>query len=59
MTAVVREALEHERQRTPQLTEAERAARLERLMEIARRSAAKPEPYLADDDLYDEMGLPK
>jgi antitoxin VapB len=31
----------------------------ERLMEIARRSAAKDAPFLTDDDLYDERGLPR
>ena len=36
-----------------------RAGMAERLMEIARRSAAKPGPILTDDDLYDERGLPK
>lgn len=32
---------------------------LEEIREIARRSAARPEPFLSDDDLYDENGLPK
>lgn len=32
---------------------------LEKIREIARRSAARPEPFLSDDDLYDENGLPK
>ena len=31
----------------------------ERIMEIGRRSAAKSEPFLTDDDLYDDQGLPK
>ncbi len=31
----------------------------DRLMEIARRSAAKEPPFLTDDDLYDERGLPR
>jgi len=30
----------------------------ERLMAIGRRSAARPEPFLCDEDLYDEQGLP-
>lgn len=32
---------------------------LEKIREIARRSAERPEPFLTDDDLYDENGLPK
>jgi antitoxin VapB len=55
MTAAVRQALEAavaaERQK--------RDGRLERLTEIALRSAARPEPFLSDDDLYDEWGLPR
>jgi antitoxin VapB len=31
---------------------------LAKIREIARRSAARPEPFLTDD-LYDENGLPK
>jgi hypothetical protein len=30
----------------------------EALMEIARRSAAQDSPWLTDDDLYDDDGLP-
>lgn len=56
MTAAVRaalaEAVEREPARTPR-------ASLEDLLAIARRSAARPEPYLSDDDLYDEVGLPR
>lgn len=55
MTGVVRQALER-------ALETERRAssdRVRRMMEIAERSAARPEPFLTDDDLYDEMGLPK
>ena len=55
MTAAVRQALEAavaaERQ--------QREGRMERLTEIALRSAARPEPFLSDDDLYDEWGLPR
>lgn len=56
MTAVVRIALEE--------ALATHAARQERasvddLLAIAARSAARPEPFLTDDDLYDpETGLP-
>lgn len=56
MTAAVRaalaEAVEREPERPPR-------ASLEDLLAIARRSAARPEPYLTDDDLYDELGLPR
>ena len=56
MTAAVRaalaEAVEREPARPPR-------ASLEDLLAIARRSAARPEPYLTDDDLYDELGLPR
>jgi antitoxin VapB len=55
MTAAVREALSEAL--TP--SAAEREGLAERLMEIGRRSAAMPEPFLTDDDLYDEWGLPK
>lgn len=48
----LREALERERR-------AGNEGMAERLMEIARRSAARPEPFLNDDDLYDERGLPR
>ncbi len=55
MTGAVRQALEEavagERR--------QRAGRYERLMEIAKRAAAKDAPILTDDDLYDEWGLPK
>lgn len=56
MTAAVRaalaEAVERETARAPR-------ASLEDLLAIARRSAGRPEPYLDDDDLYDERGLPR
>ena len=55
MTAAVRQALEETLERTPP----GREGIAERLNEIARRSAAKPEPFLTDDDLYDEWGLPR
>jgi len=55
MTAVVRAALEHERERV----EHDVSERLQVILDIARRSQAKPGPYLSDDDLYDERGLPK
>lgn len=31
----------------------------ERLIRISRESAAMPVPFLAEDDLYDDRGLPK
>lgn len=55
-TGAVRDALREalERDRPPS-----REGLAERLLEIGRRSAARDEPFLTDDDLYDEMGLPK
>ncbi len=53
MTAAIREAL----QAALDADEKRREGRLERMLEIARRSAARPEPILTDDDLYDERGL--
>jgi antitoxin VapB len=55
MTGAVREALTEALERT-RLTPEEKMRRIE---EIAQRSAAKPGPFLTDDDLYDEWGLPK
>jgi antitoxin VapB len=55
MTAAVRDALED----SLAASRASRAGVAEALMEIGRRSAARPEPFLTDDDLYDERGLPK
>lgn len=56
MTAAVRAALAEAVEREPA-----RPARasLEDLLAIARRSAGRPEPYLTDDDLYDDRGLPR
>lgn len=54
MTGAVREALQEAVGRA----RADRSGMAERLMEIGRRSAARPEPFLTDDDLYDERGLP-
>ncbi len=56
MTAAVRAALVEALEREPA-----RPARadLDELLAIARRSAARPEPYLSDEDLYDERGLPR
>lgn len=47
----LREALERDR--------ADRWGIAERLLEIGRTSAARPEPFLTDEDLYDERGLPR
>ena len=55
MTAVIKDAL------LAALVESKRSREgvAEALMAIARRSAARPEPFLTDDDLYDENGLPR
>lgn len=55
-TGAVRDAL---RDALAQSRPASIEDRVERIMEISRRSAARPEPILTDDDLYDEDGLPK
>lgn len=55
MTGAVRDALTEALERT-RLTPEEKVRRME---EIARSAAAKPGPYLTDDDLYDEWGLPR
>lgn len=55
MTGAVRDALTEALERT-RLTPEEK---VRRMTEIAKRSAAKPEPFLTDDDLYDERGLPR
>lgn len=55
MTAAVRAALEEEVARDQQAT----AARLTAVRDIARRSAARPEPFLDAADLYDDRGLPR
>jgi antitoxin VapB len=55
MTAAVRQALEESLNRTPP----GREGIADKLMEIGRRAAAKDAPWLTDDDLYDENGLPK
>lgn len=48
----LREALERE--------ESSREGMVERLMAIAKRAReSSDEPYLTDDDLYDEHGLPR
>lgn len=55
MTGAVRDALREALERSGR----SREGVAERLMEIARRSAAKDAPFLTDEDLYDERGLPK
>lgn len=55
MTGAIRDALTEALQRT-RLTPEEKVRRME---EIALRAAAKPGPYLTDDDLYDDRGLPR
>ncbi len=54
-TGAVRDALREALERD----QTTRDGMLERMKEIAQRSAARPEPFLTDDDLYDERGLPK
>ena len=55
MTAAVRDAL------TQAIAQEEFRVeeKIRRMTEIAKRSAAKSAPYLTDDDLYDEWGLPR
>jgi antitoxin VapB len=55
MTGAVRDALTEALERT-RLTPEEK---IQRMKEIAARVAAIPGPYLTDDDLYDDWGLPK
>lgn len=56
MTDAVRQALTEAIERE----ERSREGMVERLMEIAKRvREASDEPFLTDDDLYDERGLPK
>lgn len=55
MTGAVREALTEALERT-RLTPEEK---VRRMTEIARRSQAIDAPFLTDDDLYDERGMPK
>jgi antitoxin VapB len=55
MTGAVREALEE----AIATSRKSREGMAERLLEIGRRAAAKGGPFLTDDDLYDECGLPK
>ena len=47
----LREALEREAHR--------RDGVAQRLLDIGARSAAKPEPFITDQALYDEQGLPR
>ena len=56
MTAAVRAALAEAVEREPAHPG---RATVDELLAIARRSAARPEPYLSDEDLYDERGLPR
>lgn len=55
MTDAVRQALAEAIDRDA----SSRQGMTERLIEIGRRAAAIPGPYLTDDDLYDERGLPR
>jgi antitoxin VapB len=55
MTDAVRQALSEAIERE----EKSRTGMAERLLEIGRRAVSIPGPYLSDDDLYDERGLPR
>jgi antitoxin VapB len=55
MTGAVRQALTEALERT-RLTPEEK---IRRMTEIAKRSQAIDAPFLTDDDLYDEWGLPR
>lgn len=50
----LREALERDRQ-----DRQGRAGMAERILVVGRRSAARPEAFATDDELYDERGLPR
>lgn len=55
MTGAVRVALEEAAVRDA----TDRDGIAERVRLIGQRSAARPEPFLTDEDLYDERGLPR
>lgn len=59
MTGAIRSALEEALEVEIARREANVDVVLARLEEISRISAARPEPFLTDDDLYDENGLPR
>ena len=55
MTAAVRQSLEE----SLAVERKSREGIAARLIEIGNRAAAKDGPWLTDEDLYDERGLPK
>jgi antitoxin VapB len=55
MTAAIRAALNE----ALASAAADREGLADRLLEIGRRAAAKPGPWLTEADLYDEDGLPR
>ena len=55
MTAAIRQSLEE----SLAVERTSREGIAARLIEIGNRAAAKSGPWLTDDDLYDERGLPK
>ncbi|GMA32663.1 type II toxin-antitoxin system VapB family antitoxin [Litorihabitans aurantiacus] len=57
MTGAIRSALEEAL--AAEIARRDADAVVARLEEISRRSAARPEPFLTDDDLYDTNGLPR
>lgn len=54
-TGAVRDALREALERA----DSERGGMAQRLLDIGKRSAARSEPFLCDDDLYTEEGLPR
>jgi len=59
MTGAIRSALEEALAAEIGRRDADADAVVARLEAISRRSAARPEPFLADEDLYDARGLPQ
>ena len=55
MTAAIKQSL----QQSLAVERTSREGIAARLIEIGNRAAAKGGPWLTDDDLYDERGLPK
>jgi antitoxin VapB len=57
MTEAVRQAIDEALERTSVVKD---DAWMERMLDLARQvREASDEPFLTDDDLYDEFGLPK
>ncbi|MBK7721905.1 MAG: type II toxin-antitoxin system VapB family antitoxin [Austwickia sp.] len=59
-TGAVREALREALDRDATHRDARtREGMADRLLALGRRSAARPERFVVDEDLYDERGLPR